>query len=149
MVAFAARPVLALCLTAYHIRAPAPLAAATIDAADAASRLRSGAAALVDIRQPAEFRLDGRIDGSVNLPAYSWEHGFHVPLPDFAETVAEDLPRDGEILLIHSYPALADGAASVLEAAGFSNVASVEGGLNSWEEELIVDDDEGLVGAWV
>ena len=107
--------------------------------------------ALIDVRQPAEYRLDGRVDGSINIAAYSWEHGFHVPLDDFAATVSDEgFELDAPIALIHSMPMLATGAAQVLEAAGFTDVSIVEGGLQSWEPEaLIVDDDEGLVGSWV
>ena len=53
---------------------------------------------------------------------------------------------DASIILVHSFAALADGAAAALEGAGFTDVATVDGGLGAWDPEaLIVDDDEGLV----
>ena len=128
----------------FRRRCSPPIAAESVDAEEAAERT------LIDIRQPAEFRLDGRIDGSVNIAAYSWEHGFHLAVPGFEDEVAEAYEKDAAIVLVHSFPALADGAAAVLEGAGFTNVATVDGGLAAWDpDELIVDDDEGLVGAWV
>ena len=95
--------------------------------------------------------MDGRVDGSFNIPAYTWEHGFHLPVQTFASAVSEEgYASDDAIILIHSLPALAEGAATALESAGFTNVATVDGGLREWDPEtLIVDDDEGLVGAWV
>ena len=139
-----------IALCAFARRTPCPRAAESIDAGDAAELLSAGKCVLIDIRQPAEYRLDGRIDGSVNIAAYSWEHGFHVPLEDFAATIGDDYDKDAQLILIHSLPPLATGAAAVLEAAGFSNCQWVDGGLNSWDvDELIVDDDEGLVGSWV
>ena len=143
---------LSLCCALHSsYRAPPPRAAELVDADDVAMRLSEGEVALIDVRQPAEYRLDGRVDGSINIAAYSWEHGFHVPLDDFAATVSEEgFEVDAPIALIHSMPMLATGAAQVLEAAGFTDVSIVEGGLQSWEPEaLIVDDDEGLVGSWV
>ena len=40
-------------------------------AAAAALLAREGRASLLDVRQPGEYRLDGHVDGSVNIPAYT------------------------------------------------------------------------------
>ena len=40
-------------------------------AAAAALLAREGGASLLDVRQPGEYRLDGHVDGSVNIPAYT------------------------------------------------------------------------------
>jgi rhodanese-related sulfurtransferase len=111
---------------------------------------------LLDVRQPAEFRLDGHLDGSINVPAYSWEHGFHLPNEEFAAEVAETYAADEPLLLVCADGRLSEGAAAVLEAAAFTNVHTLDGGLQATGEEdglppYVVDEDGegGLTGAWV
>ena len=137
----AARPVV-LCAPArayttctFRRRCSPPIAAESVDAEEAAERT------LIDVRQPAEFRLDGRTCGEYRCVFVG--HGFHLAVPGCE--VAEAYEKDAAIVLVHSFPALADGAAAVLEGAGFTNVATVDGGLAAWDpDELIVDDDEGF-----
>ena len=118
-------------------------------------------AAIIDVRQPAEYRLDGYVEGTENIAAYTWEHGFHLPAATFAADVARVHDPSEIVLLLCANGQLAAGAAAVLEAAEFSNVGVVEGGLRAWEAEaedeneevppLVIDDDGegGLTGAWV
>ena len=148
-----------------------PRAALEVTPAEAAALLLrnegtpSPAALLIDVRQAGEYRLDGHVDGSLNLPAYTWEHGFHLPNEDFAAQVTEAAASDGgadtQIVLLCADGRLSMGAAAVLEAASFTNVCTLDGGLNAWayeaeEEEsevppLVIDEDGegGLTGAWV
>ncbi len=128
---------------------------------DAAVRMREEGAALIDVRQPAEFRLDGHVEGSDNIPAYTWEHGFYLPSEGFADEVAAAYAPDAPLLLLCGDGSLSSGAAAVLEAASFTNVQTVAGGLTAWsagaEEEgadlpaVLIDEDGegGLTGAWV
>ena len=117
---------------------------------------------LLDVRQPGEYRLDGHVDGSVNIAAYTWEHGFYLPAAGFAAAVFEaGFDRDEPVVLLCADGKLARGAAAALVADAFTNVCLVEGGLEAWEAEaedeeaglpkLVVDDDgEGaLTGSWV
>lgn len=149
--------------------------------AEVAARLRATPATtlLVDVRQPAEYRLDGHIEGSLVCPAFSWEHGYHLPRGDaFVAELSDEVdgwlseqagdsgapasPSDAEVVLLCADGRLSAGAAQVLEdtqswAAG---VSVVEGGLQAWaeaaEEDSSIptptideDDQGGLVGAWV
>ena len=82
---------------------------------------------ILQVRQPAEYRLEGHVAGSVNICAYTWEHGFYLPNEGFADQVAEQYSSDREIVLLCADGKLAKGAAAVLEAAAFTNVQVVEG----------------------
>ena len=138
-----------------------PRAAIEVAAHDAAALLRRTTAALIDVRQPAEYRLDGHVEGSVNICAFSWEHGFYLPSETFAQEVAKNFARDTQIVLLCTDGSLSKGAAATLEHAAFTNVCTLEGGLRHWEAEawndeelvpsLVIDEDGegGLTGAWV
>ena len=131
-----------------------------IEPAEAAELLRSEGARLVDVRQPAEYRLDGHVDGSANVAAYSWEHGFYLPSEGFAAEVAAEFEKEAPLVLLCATGMLAKGAADVLEAAAFTNVLTLAGGLQAWEAEaedeaagipaLVIDEDGegGLTGTW-
>jgi rhodanese-related sulfurtransferase len=144
---------------------PPPAAAAPreVSPAEAAALAQQGSAMLIDVRQPAEWRLEGHVVGSTNLAAYTWEHGFYLPSEAFASEVAAVCTRAETIVLLCADGKLAKGAAAVLVAAGFADVRTVEGGLRAWEADadeaadpeavppLLVDEDGegGLNGAWV
>ena len=111
--------------------------------------------------QPGEYRLDGHVDGSSNIAAFTWEHGFHLPNELFAEEVAAAHDTAETLILLCADGRLSQGAAAVLEAAAFSQVLSLAGGLRAWEADaedegsgvppLVVDEDGegGLTSAWV
>lgn len=129
-----------------------------LSATDASALLDSGqldAAAVVDVRLAGEYRLDGHVRGSTNIPAFDWEHGFYVPHARFTEEVlAEVGDHSARLVLVCSDGVRSASAAGVLAAAGFANCAVLAGGLRAWEaEELPTEVDEdgegGLVGAWV
>ena len=147
-------------------RSAAPPAAAApreLSPAEAAALARQGTATLFDVRQPAEWRLEGHVGGSTNLAAFTWEHGFYLPSEAFASEVAAVCTRAETIVLLCADGKLANGAAAVLVAAGFADVRTVEGGLRAWEADadeaadpevvppLLVDEggEGGLNGAWV
>ena len=141
-------------------RCAPPRAALEVTPADAAMLLQSGDATLLDVRQPAEYRLDGHVPGSCNIPAYSWEHGFYLPEEGFVDAVRAVHAAEVPIVLLCADGKLAGGAAAVLEAAEFLDVQVLDGGLRAWEWEadendavppLFVDEDGegGLTGAWV
>lgn len=144
-------------------RCAPPRAMLDVEPADAASRLKGERlAVLLDVRQPAEFRLDGHVEGSDNVPAYTWEHGFYLPKEGFAEEVAETHALDAPLIVLCADGRLARGAAAVLEAAAFSDVSVVAGGMRAWAEEaeedeavppvVVNEDGEGGLtgeGAWV
>lgn len=131
------------------------MASASEISVEAAERaINEANAMLLDIRQAAEYRLDGHIPDSINIPAFDWEHGFYLPRPGFAEEV-DALEPDSLLIVACADGRLARGAAERLMTHGsWTDVAILEGGLRSWEVEDMpweVDDDgeDGLVGAWV
>ena len=141
-------------------RSSPPRMALEIDPADAAALLLARSATLLDVRQPGEYRLDGHVDGSENIAAYTWEHGFYLPKEGFAEEVAAEHAADAPLVIMCADGMLSKGAAAVLEGAAFTNVQTLNGGLRAWEAEaeedegvppLTVDEDGegGLTGAWV
>ncbi|KAL1507075.1 hypothetical protein AB1Y20_007936 [Prymnesium parvum] len=131
-----------------------------VSAAEAVDLCRRGGGTLLDVRQPAEYRLDGHVEGSANIAAYSWEHGFYLPSPSFAAQVADEYSTEAPLVLVCADGSLSKGAAAVLESAAFTEVRYLEGGLRAWEADaeddvgvppLVVDEDgqAGLTGAWV
>jgi rhodanese-related sulfurtransferase len=92
-----------------------------ISAAELKSRIDSGEAmALVDVRSPMEYQIDGHIPGSRLLP-----------LPALAGRLAE-LPRDETIVLICRSGSRSMAACEHLAAAGFDNVVNLAGGIIGW-----------------
>ena len=145
---------------AAHMRCDPPKSLMEVSASEAAALYQSQAVTLIDVRQPAEYRLDGHIDGSRNIAAYTWEHGFYLPKEGFAAEVASEHEVDGALILLCADGMLSKGAGAALEAASFTNVQILLGGLRSWEAEaahdssvpsLVVEQDGegGLTGAWV
>jgi rhodanese-related sulfurtransferase len=140
-----------------------------VPADEAFALLSSGGAILLDVRQPAEYRLDGHAPSyvqSINVPSQSWEHGFYLPLESFSADAVSAL-ADGAGVPIDAAPegyppvivACADGrlaaaAVTQLRAAGVEQCGCCEGGLRALEAEgmeMEVDEDgeAGLNGAWV
>ena len=138
-----------------------------VTAGEAYALLRKGAV-LLDVRQPAEYRLDGHAPEpvvSVNVPSHSWEHGFYLPIDTFAEValcelatemgaatgMKDDLPP---VIVACADGRLAASAAAQLRGAGLKQCAWCEDGLRGLEAEgmeLAIDEDgeDGLSGAWV
>ena len=96
-----------------------------VSSEEACKLLEAGEATLLDIRQPGEYRLDGHVEGSVNIPSHEWMHGFHLARDDFAAECLEELSVTSRLLIVHSYEQLASAACSALTAAGFSDCAGM------------------------
>ncbi|HEX5015801.1 MAG TPA: rhodanese-like domain-containing protein [Candidatus Limnocylindrales bacterium] len=92
--------------------------AARLDPAGSGSG-RDAAPLVIDVRQLGEF-ADGHIPGSLHLAGGS--------LPDRLD----ELPRDRPIATVCASGYRASVAASLLQAAGFSNVSWVADGIPSW-----------------
>ncbi len=102
----------------------------------AAAVFRGGADAplVVDVRQASEFE-SGHVTGA-----------WHVGAGDLPGRL-QDLPRDRPIATVCAAGYRASVAASILDAAGFSNVSWVAGGMDTWFAEGLPVDLGGAAGA--
>jgi thiosulfate sulfurtransferase len=75
---------------------------------------------LVDVRDPRPF-LARHIPESIHLPA-----------DDFADRYTRELDAEDEVILICEHGRNSEAAARFLVNQGFTNVASLEGGLAAW-----------------
>jgi rhodanese-related sulfurtransferase len=96
---------------------PAPV---SIDVAEAFARSRRGAK-LIDVRSAAEFRTL-HPKGARNVP------------PELIARDATGLSRDAELLVICLSGHRSQHQARKLVELGYTNVADVHGGLNSWKK---------------
>lgn len=95
-----------------------------IDAAELATRIRSGAApVLLDVREPEEFVGElGHIEGSLLVPLDALEHrlpkllGYH----------------DREVVVVCRAGARSASAGAILRRAGFARVLNLSGGMLQW-----------------
>lgn len=101
----------------FRDRSQTPVAEVT--PAEAHARVSQGAAVLVDVREPEEWR-GGHAAGAR-----------HIPLGELALRAGE-LPREQEIYLICASGQRSKVAAELLTRAGFAGPASVRGGTASW-----------------
>ncbi|WP_409252661.1 rhodanese-like domain-containing protein [Bacillus sp. SCS-153A] len=83
-----------------------------------------GKTIFVDVREPYEYEA-GYIDGMVNMPLST------------LETEYKKLPKDAEIVLLCRSGKRSLQAAEILEGKGYSNLASVDGGIQEWEGTLV------------
>ena len=79
----------------------------------------NGRGVLVDVREPEEY-VAGHVPGAVNIPQ-----------ADLA-TRLEELPRDQRLLVICQLGMRSLRAAQFLRQAGFTQVATVTGGVSAW-----------------
>ena len=106
---------------------------------------------VIDVRMSAEHRLEGRIVGSLCIPAQLWEHGMYLPRDEFVPDVCEQFETACRLLCVCGDGRRSELAAQQLEQEGFA-VDYIDGGLDAWAEqslELEVEDDGGLVGSYV
>jgi rhodanese-related sulfurtransferase len=94
---------------------------------EAADKLQSGAAVLVDVRQAVEWE-HGHIEGSVPVPRGLLEF--------FADPTSprhkEELDPAKEMVVVCHSGARAALAAATLQDMGYEDVAVLEGGLAAW-----------------
>jgi phage shock protein E len=84
-----------------------------------ASTLLSQGAYLLDVRTLDEY-AQGHIAGSTLIPL------------DTLSTRLDELPRDGQILVICRSGSRSAQARDLLLASGFSKVTSIRGGIQAW-----------------
>ena len=124
---------------------------AALGPAEAHENIRTVYDGVIDVRMSAEHRLEGRIVGSICIPAQLWEHGMYLPRDAFVPDVLEQFETDCRLLCVCGDGRRSELAAQQLANAGFS-VDYIDGGLNAWAEqslELEVEDDGRLVGSYV
>ncbi len=100
-----------------------------IDRIDRIERITAGSLAeqlaapapplLIDVRAPGEWDAE-RIDGALNVPLSRMPERMH------------ELPRDRRIVVHCASGYRSTIAAGLLQAAGFSHVADLVGGLGAW-----------------
>ncbi|HLF76022.1 MAG TPA: rhodanese-like domain-containing protein [Dehalococcoidia bacterium] len=90
-----------------------------VDAQRARKYLGDGAASL-DIREPSEFEA-GHIEGAI-----------HIPLGKLAGE-AGNVPHNRPVLVYCGHGERASTAISLLEAAGWSDLVNLDGGIGAWE----------------
>jgi hydroxyacylglutathione hydrolase len=89
---------------------------------DVASRMSNGTLVVVDVRGLVEWRT-GHIPGSL-----------HIPLGRLIAQMA-DRPRSQPVVLVCESGSRSSIGASLLTAAGFTNVANMTGGINAWRRD--------------
>ena len=92
-----------------------------IDAAAAAREVGAGGIAVVDVREPDEFR-QGHLPGAINIPRGVAEMGVPQAIPD----------RGTRIILYCAGGNRSALAADNLVQMGYENVASLSGGFQGW-----------------
>jgi rhodanese-related sulfurtransferase len=92
----------------------------SVTPAEASRRVREEGAALIDVREPEEY-LAGHAEGAVNVPLSSFREHY------------QDIPRQGEVLLICHVGQRSLMAAAFMRNQGWGRVFNVEGGTDEWE----------------
>jgi rhodanese-related sulfurtransferase len=95
-------------------------------------RQRLAAAAIIDVREPAEYAT-GHIPGAINIPRGMLEFQIdnHPLLAKAADAAAE---RSRPIVVYCQTGGRAALAAATLRELGYSNVESIKGGIRAWAE---------------
>lgn len=91
----------------------------TVDVEEAAERIRSGQAVLLDVRSQNEYESE-HIEGA--------RHIFYGKLPEHIE----ELPPESEIIIHCTSGTRSLIAASLLQSCGFTQVANMRGGIDAW-----------------
>ena len=94
---------------------------ATMSALELKSKLDRGEVALLDVREPNEWKEDGAVEGAKRI--------FFADLPEKTGS----LPTDKPIAVTCSVGNRSSIAVSMLERAGFKNVSNVLGGMTAWK----------------
>ncbi len=78
----------------------------------------------VDVREPNEYET-GYIEGMVNIPLST------------LETKYTNIPKDAEVILFCRSGNRSLQAAQMLKKKGYTNLVSVDGGIQKWEGKLV------------
>ncbi|MDZ5472277.1 rhodanese-like domain-containing protein [Bacillus sp. 31A1R] len=78
----------------------------------------------IDVREPSEYE-EGHIKGMINVPLST------------LSTNTEMLPKDSQIVIICRSGNRSMQAAKILEELGYNNIVNVDGGIMSWDGELV------------
>jgi rhodanese-related sulfurtransferase len=107
----------------------------TPDEADA--QMKSGDGTIyLDVRSRREF-IAGHPDGAINIPILEPDDsGRMVPNPEFLAVAEKVLPRDARLVVGCQVGKRSDAACRVLEEAGFTDLANVEGGFGGAKDIL-------------
>ena len=92
----------------------------TMSVSELKSRLDSAEVALLDVREPNEWKEDGIVKGATRI--------FFADLPEKTGS----LPKDKTIAVTCSVGKRSSIAVSILERAGIRNVSNVLGGMTAW-----------------
>ncbi|MDX1934260.1 MAG: rhodanese-like domain-containing protein [Capsulimonadales bacterium] len=79
---------------------------------------------VVDVREPRAFR-EGHISEAISLPA-----------DDFADRYSREISPDDPVIVVCQRGQTSVAAAGFLASQGFTNVSTMEGGMNAWNGPL-------------
>ena len=97
-------------------------------AAEAAELVKEGWAYL-DVRSIPEFD-DGHPPGAANVPLLHFQGGRMAPNPDFQRVVEANFPKDAKIVVGCKAGGRSLQAATLMQAAGYTNVVDMRGGFH-------------------
>ncbi len=92
-----------------------------------------GASVLVDVREPGEF-AQGHIPGAVNIPRGVLEFKIHAHPAMACQTDAALEQTDRPLVIYCLSGGRAALAADSLRQLGFTNVSSLAGGIQAWQQ---------------
>lgn len=78
---------------------------------------------LIDVREPAELRNDGYIEGSKNIPLGSLENNLR------------NIPKDKEVVMYCRSGNRSGVAVAKLTQLGYTNIKNMTGGIMKWKAE--------------
>lgn len=78
---------------------------------------------LIDVREPAELRNEGYIEGSKNIPMGSIENNLR------------NIPKDKEVVIYCRSGNRSGVVAAKLSQLGYTNVKNMAGGIMKWKAE--------------
>lgn len=78
---------------------------------------------IIDVREPAELRNEGYIEGSKNIPLGSLENNLR------------NIPKDKDVVVYCRSGGRSGAAAAKLAQLGYTNVKNMAGGIMKWKAE--------------
>lgn len=95
----------------------------------AQAEITKGNVTLIDIREPAEIKQNGKIAGSVNAPRGMLEFYADPALPSHKP----EFDKEKRIILYCASSGRSALAVKTLKEMGYTNIAHIDGGLKAWE----------------